>query len=158
MAHSDAAPIQKRDFDVASQAGAEPPPDTILLNYVIKYTAKCEDQSRGTLNRHDLLRLREGAKGAVETAVAKAVDTNGGGVTTEAEWQHRIAKRRESIEMIKGSQEYCAYAARVAREQRSVEEPVTPPYKDRSLSTRQWKYDVSQWRLALRAWAQRNGD
>jgi hypothetical protein len=84
--------------------------------------------------------------------------TNGGvlvamevGVVTEEEWQHRIAKRRESIDKIKTSSEYCAYSARVPVEQRGIDEPVTPAYGDRSLSTRKWKYDVKQWHLSLRA-------
>lgn len=72
---------------------------------------------------------------------------------SEDDWQHRQEVRQRAIDVGKNTREYQWYAEH--RQQQQEEEhvegaPMTPDATDRSVSKRRWKYDVYQWRLALK--------
>jgi len=67
------------------------------------------------------------------------------GDVSEETWQRREAVRRRAVDLAKATTEYRWY-----REQkRQDDEPSTPDWRDRSISKRQWKWRVSQWRTSF---------
>lgn len=69
---------------------------------------------------------------------------------TQEEWENRRATRQRAIEFGKATSEYARYS-----EVRMLSEPeasglATPDPLDRSISKRQWKYIVQQWRTKLK--------
>lgn len=73
---------------------------------------------------------------------------------TEEEWQRRVETRRKAINIGKETVEYRRLAeVRLSKcnEDDAVAEPLTPDPFDRTVSKRQWKYNIKQWRLALKS-------
>jgi len=66
-------------------------------------------------------------------------------VVTEDQWEHRAATRQRAIDIGKATKEYSWHSDR----QHKDDEPLTPDPTDRSISKRQWKYRVMQWRTAF---------
>lgn len=70
---------------------------------------------------------------------------------SEEDWQHRQEVRQRAIDAGKSTREYQWYSEQRKQEEERVESvPMTPDAADRSVSKRRWKYDVHQWRLALK--------
>jgi hypothetical protein len=70
---------------------------------------------------------------------------------SEDVWMHRKEIREKAIALGKDSPEYRWFFDRKLQEEdREEGEPVTPDPRDRSLSKRQWKYTVQQWRVKLK--------
>lgn len=73
-------------------------------------------------------------------------------VVSEETWEHRIEQRRRCIDAVKVTKEYeCVRMKGVQRDIRGSvdEEPLTPDATDRTMSKRQWKQVVADWRKAL---------
>mmetsp|Transcript_33297 Transcript_33297/g.72680 ORF Transcript_33297/g.72680 Transcript_33297/m.72680 type:complete len:268 (+) Transcript_33297:58-861(+) len=72
---------------------------------------------------------------------------------SEEEWQHRAAMRRKAVRLGKETREYLCISElkrSQGEEEAADDEPSTPDYRDRSLSKRQWKWQLLQWRNALK--------
>mmetsp|Transcript_20034 Transcript_20034/g.53185 ORF Transcript_20034/g.53185 Transcript_20034/m.53185 type:complete len:322 (+) Transcript_20034:128-1093(+) len=69
---------------------------------------------------------------------------------SEEDWQHRIEMRRKAIDVGKKTREYQWYAETKQGQSKDEPEPPTPNPADRTVSKRRWKYDVMQWRIALK--------
>lgn len=118
-----------------------------------------EAPKRSRRSRRRSRRCVDPHAGAEETApIASAASSNASGVmpeATEEDWARRGEQRQMSIRITKSEPFYTRWAAERSRrlsvgEALSEDEPLTPNALDRTISKRQWKYDVQQWRLSLR--------
>jgi len=74
---------------------------------------------------------------------------------SEDEWQHRRETRMRAILVAKNTREYQSHSRSKLDIEFSAVEPMTPDPADRSISARQWKYEVQQWRSAFaKRWEQ----
>eukprot|EP00442_Polarella_glacialis_P003722 CAMPEP_0115161048 /NCGR_PEP_ID=MMETSP0227-20121206/71135_1 /TAXON_ID=89957 /ORGANISM="Polarella glacialis, Strain CCMP 1383" /LENGTH=308 /DNA_ID=CAMNT_0002572995 /DNA_START=95 /DNA_END=1021 /DNA_ORIENTATION=- len=69
---------------------------------------------------------------------------------TEEVWEHRAEMRAKGVAMGKTSSEYQWSAQLIKKLDREDPEPLTPDYKDRAISKRQWKRELQSWRSALK--------
>lgn len=69
---------------------------------------------------------------------------------SEEDWQRRIEMRRKAIDVGKKTREYQWYIELKQGQNKDDSEPLTPNATDRTVSKRSWKYDVMQWRIALK--------
>lgn len=70
---------------------------------------------------------------------------------TEEEWEHRAEMRAKSIALCKQAPEYQRFAEHRKQRNREADEPSTPNPTDRSISKRQWKHNLQQWRNSFGA-------
>lgn len=69
---------------------------------------------------------------------------------SEDVWHHRLEVREKALVLGKDTPEYRWYSELKQREAREDGEPVTPDPRDRTISKRQWKYTLQQWRTRLK--------
>jgi len=80
---------------------------------------------------------------------------------SEEEWQRRMEKRRNAVDIVKASSEYlsCAQTQPCGDEEsaRWAEAMRMPDPEDRLISKRAWEEEIRQWRTRLRQWCPANG-
>lgn len=69
---------------------------------------------------------------------------------TQEEWENRRATRQRAIEFGKATSEYARYSEVRMHGEGEASGLATPDPLDRSISKRQWKYIVQQWRTKLK--------
>lgn len=69
---------------------------------------------------------------------------------SQEDWEHRCATRQRAIAFGTATPEYKRYVEMRASGDPGVDSLVIPDPMDRSISKRQWKYIVQQWRNALK--------
>jgi len=69
---------------------------------------------------------------------------------TQEEWENRRATRQRAIEFGKATSEYARYSEVRMLSEAEASGLATPDPLDRSISKRQWKYTVQQWRTKLK--------
>jgi len=68
-----------------------------------------------------------------------------------AKRERRFMKRRQTIDTIKAKLHYIIYTQNVARDQRTIRSPMTPPAEDiYDIPTRMWKHKTLQWDIQLK--------
>lgn len=70
---------------------------------------------------------------------------------SDQEWEQRTGKREKEVQTIKSMQSYRLYVEVFPQDHREDDDPKTPDPFDRSISKRQWKWNVEKWRLQLKS-------
>ncbi|CAJ1379595.1 unnamed protein product [Effrenium voratum] len=75
---------------------------------------------------------------------------------TEQEWEHRLEMRAKAVALSKETAEY--QRCEELRNSGKDGAPVTPNYTDRSISKRQWKFQLQQWRLEVQKYVETHAE